>query len=128
MLLKETFLKEICASMKFWLEDIIWMFTSLLQSRARPPELAVVGDTRKYDSNIRASTSFRTVSSAFLVFDRKMMSREHFALSSLSLWTVWGFPIPQQFQLRTTKEEGDEGCENPAASHRFALSFGLQSL
>ena len=41
------------------------------------------------------------------------MSGEHFFVSSLSLWTVVGFPKPQQFQLKTTKEEADEGWENP---------------
>lgn len=33
---------------------------------------------------------------------------------SMSLWTVAGFPRPQQFQLKTTKEAGDFRQENPA--------------
>ena len=41
------------------------------------------------------------------------MSGEQVLLSSLSLRTVCGFPRPHQFQLNTTKEEVDDGRENP---------------
>lgn len=50
-----------------------------------------------------------------------MISGEHFEFRSLSLWTVWVFLIPQQFQLKTTKEEEDEGCENRGEQGTFEL-------
>lgn len=35
---------------------------------------------------------------------------------SKSLWIVAGFPRPQQFQLKTTKEAGEWRWENPVGS------------
>ena len=61
----------------------------------------------------RGSRSTSTLWSQFFVSERKIISGEHFEFKSKSLWTVCGFPIPQQFQLTTTKEEEDAGCENP---------------
>lgn len=42
-----------------------------------------------------------------------MKSGESFLLSAISLWTVLGFPSPQQFQLRTPKEGDLPPPENP---------------
>lgn len=92
---------------------------------ARPPALVSEGETRKWNSIWRGSSSERTLASTFLVSDRKIISGEHFEDKSLSLWTVWGFPIPQQFQLKTTKEEEDGGCENPAGDFLIPMELGF---
>lgn len=49
----------------------------------------------------------------FLVSERKVISGQHFLLRSMSFWIVVVFPRPQQFQLKSTKEEDDERWENP---------------
>ena len=48
-------------------------------------------------------------SSWFFVSWRKIILGECFLLTSMSLWTVAGFHIPQQFQLNITKEAGEGG-------------------
>lgn len=92
------------------------------QRIARPPPLVGDGETRKWESIWSGCTSVRTVESMFLVSERKMISGEHLEFRSMSLWTVCGFPISQQFQLTTTKEEADEGCENPAGLRLAAFA------
>ena len=102
--------------MKFWLAERMDKLTSFFHNRANPPEAGVTGAKRYCSSKFSSSSSFETNSSGFFVSDRKITSGEDFLLSSLSLWTVLGFPNPQQFQLKMTKEEGEEGCENPMFS------------
>lgn len=70
---------------------------------------------------MRSAVSVRTFSSVFFVSIRKIISGVLFLLISLSLWTVIGFPIPQQFQLSTAKEEEDAGCENTAGDPQVAV-------
>lgn len=54
-----------------------------------------------------------------------MISGEHCLVSVSSLWTVCGFPNPQQFQLNRTKEDDEEGWENPVG---MIPMFHLQEL
>ena len=53
------------------------------------------------------------------------MSGEFLMWISLSLWTVAGFPSPQQFQLNTVKEPGVEETENLVSSSRLLVSAGF---
>lgn len=59
------------------------------------------------------SNSFSTKVSEFFVSIRKIISGEVFLFSVMSLWTIVGFPSPQQFQLRTPKEADVFVQENP---------------
>lgn len=103
--------------MKLGLEERIWTCMSGFQKRANPPEPGDTGGTRKCDENCSSSNFFNTTESAFFVSWRKMKSVENFLLRSKSLWTVLGFPTPQQFQLKMPKEGGLPPSENPKADH-----------
>lgn len=54
------------------------------------------------------------------------MSGEFFLFNSKSLWTVMGFPRPQQFQLKMTKGGEEDRDENPDFHHAGWLLLKLQ--
>lgn len=97
-------------------QDIRRSINEDFQRRTRPPEAVEIEEKRKCSSKFREDSCSITNSSWFFVLERKMISGELVLLISLSLKTVCGFPRPQQFQLKTTKEEADDGRENPKRS------------
>ena len=91
----------------------------LFHNKAKPPAPWPVGGTRNELGYSNEEHLRRTKSLGFLVSERNVISGENRLCISLSLWTVWEFPNPRQFQLTTFKELERVDSENPLSSSPF---------